>query len=168
MKTKLEFLEEIDKRIVKIKHSEDIKIFKENRKNHQEWQDINGSLIDKNVDYIIILISKEKISLKDIEDIERGLKRDEMIITGYQFWEADDYYEISAYNSVAFAKWVLPAIENSHFFSKKDFSVISHYVLPTGKDDSGYYVNPRGFQLVYNFGSFIKEIIYSLKEKHKK
>lgn len=70
MKTKLEFLEEIDKKIVKIKHSEDIKIFKENRKNHQEWYDINRNLIYENIDYIVILIPKN-ISLKEIKDIEK-------------------------------------------------------------------------------------------------
>lgn len=95
------------------------------------------------------------------------MKRDEKLITGFQIQELDEYYEISTYNKVSFVTWVLPAIENSHLFSKKDFSVISHYVLPTEKDDTGYYVNPRGFQFVYNFGSFIKETIYSLKEKKK-
>lgn len=70
-KTKLEFLESKgNKRIIKIKHSKDIKIFIENRENHQKWYDSNRQLTDRYIDYIVILVPKN-ISLKDIKDIEK-------------------------------------------------------------------------------------------------
>lgn len=70
-KTKLEFLEsKANKRIIKIKHSKDIKIFIENRENHQKWYDSNRQLTDRYIDYIVILVPKN-ISLKDIKDIEK-------------------------------------------------------------------------------------------------
>lgn len=82
--TKLEFLNEIDKRIVKIRHSNDIKIFIENRKNHQKFYNVNNDLVDIYIDYIVILIPKNKVSLEDMEKAFRLIKRGEVISAGFE------------------------------------------------------------------------------------
>ena len=167
IKTKLEFLDEFDKRIIKIKHSEDIEVFVKNRKNHQKiYREKN--LKEEYVDYIVILIPKSKISKGDIKRLQDKIYKDTMLISGFQCKEIDECYEISGYNKVSFAHWIVPELRNITSLNKKDFSIVSEFVLPIEKGRLGSYNYPTFFQTIYNFLGLIVELWCSFSEKFQK
>lgn len=161
IRTKLEFLESKEnKRIITVKHSKDIKIFIENRKNHQRWYDSNRQLTDKYIDYIVILIPKEITTQEVIKNIKNSIDRDGVVFAGFEVKEKKKHYEISGYNRIFFSWMILPKL-----LPLENFIIVSEYVLPLEKGEMGYYINPKGIQVGYNLLGLVIELLYLLFSK---
>lgn len=161
MKTVLNFTEScFDNRKLIIYHNSDVKITKEIRKDHIEWFDVNGNVIE-NRQYIIIRFPKtKKVDFKNLK-----LKYQDKYSLGYLFVDLADEIELLFYDQIHFA-WRANNLEEMGLFDK-----VRHRIIPNWKDNGElfpFYINASGVrEFMYNIVFGIIQLPFVIFKKNK-
>ncbi|PLS19543.1 hypothetical protein CVD28_03755 [Bacillus sp. M6-12] len=137
MKTTLIFDESIDKRTVIIRHNKDVKITREVRKDHIEWTDGEGNLLE-NRNYIVIRYPKSK----KVDLSKWKWSNDDRFSIGFVMNELENEMELLFYDRVTFG-WRLYELEQTGLFK------VQQRIIPEWKEYGDlfpFFINARGFR----------------------
>lgn len=142
LKTVFKFTESISKQTAIIKHDNDVKIYREIRKDHIEWEDGEGNpLINRN--YIVIRYPKKK----NVDLTKWKRKADDRYSIGFVLNELEDEIELLFYDRVTFS-WRLDELE------KTGLLTATQRVIPDWNEFGELfpcYINAKGCkQISYN------------------
>lgn len=161
MKTILKFEECYDsKQTVIFRHDKDVQIYKETRRDHLQWKDMNGNLIE-NVNYIVICFPKSK--QVDISLI-KNIKAKDKITLGLLINERDEDVEILMYDQLTFT-WRIQVLEKAGLFK------VSQRSIPNWEENGELfpcYINAKGIkEISYNVLSILIQlpfVVYKMKK----
>jgi hypothetical protein len=137
VKTVLTFTESIDKRKVILKHDKDVKIYHETRKDHIEWTDLEGNVLEERK-YIVIRYPKSK----NIDLSKWKPSYDDKFSIGFVRNELDNEIELLFYDRVTFG-WRLYELEKTGLFH------VQQRIIPDWQENGElfpYYINPKGIR----------------------
>lgn len=135
MKTILVFNESTEKRKVILKHKRDIRVYREQRADHIEWEDAEGNRIETR-SFIVIRVPKDR----GIDFYTYRLKKYDRATLGFRISDHEDYVEILFYDRVTFA-W------NMYDFEVYGLFRASQRMIPDFEEHGEIfpcYINPRG------------------------
>lgn len=137
MKTIFSFTESLSKQKVILKHSKDVKIYKETRKDHIEWKDAEGNhLINRR--YIVIRYPKTKV----LDWSQWKTDNDDRYDLGFLMNHVGEEIELLLYDRFTFT-WRLYELERVGLFR------VSQRVIPDWKEWGELfpcYINSRGIK----------------------
>jgi|HigsolmetaAR206D_1030411.scaffolds.fasta_scaffold00003_4 hypothetical protein len=145
-----------------LRHSKDVKIYKEIRTDHMPWTDGNGNRI-KDRTYIVIRYPKSKPI--DLEPWKKTLTYDDRVFLGFVMNDLGDEMELLFYDWVRFA-WEVEKMEKTGLFR------VRRMEGPNFEENGTFlpiYLNPQGlWEWGYNIVCILIQLPFMAMRRYQK